>query len=472
MAKISGLLDMGRRGMMLNQSAIQTTSHNIANKSTEGYSRQRVDFKSSPSTDEGRYQLGTGAKLANISRTNNPWIEKQLERENSQFSNLDQKAKALGRLESALNEQSIKGINDGIAGFFNSFRELANSPESVVARTQVREAAITLVKRFQDAREQLDDVHVDMNKNISFAVNEVNQLAKELAAVNEEIQRIEMGSNMESANDARDYRDMLVKKLSAKMNVSHAEDAHTGMVNLQAGRSIIMVAGTTFNQLKTVEDTNGKTRIMQELSEGGTQLDVTDQFTQGQIGAAIEVRDTTTDQMIDNLENLAANLFAEVNKAHREGYDRQNGLGGDFFEVQDPQKGFSVYNMSVAKAIAKDVSRIAAAAQPNAPGDNTVANLIHSLQSRPMMDGQYSYDDYYNAKVSEIGVLTQRIGTSLEGQKNSLDQMQNIRDSISGVSMDEEAAKLIEYQKSFEASARLIKTADEMFDTVLNLKRM
>jgi flagellar hook-associated protein 1 len=453
MAKISGLLDMGRRGMMLNQSAIQTTSHNIANKSTEGYSRQRVDFKSSPSTDEGRYQLGTGAKLANISRTNNPWIEKQLERENSQFSNLDQKAKALGRLESALNEQSIKGINDGIAGFFNSFRELANSPESVVARTQVREAAITLVKRFQDAREQLDDVHVDMNKNISFAVNEVNQLAKELAAVNEEIQRIEMGSNMESANDA-------------------PEDAHTGMVNLQAGRSIIMVAGTTFNQLKTVEDTNGKTRIMQELSEGGTQLDVTDQFTQGQIGAAIEVRDTTTDQMIDNLENLAANLFAEVNKAHREGYDRQNGLGGDFFEVQDPQKGFSVYNMSVAKAIAKDVSRIAAAAQPNAPGDNTVANLIHSLQSRPMMDGQYSYDDYYNAKVSEIGVLTQRIGTSLEGQKNSLDQMQNIRDSISGVSMDEEAAKLIEYQKSFEASARLIKTADEMFDTVLNLKRM
>jgi flagellar hook-associated protein 1 len=216
MAKISGLLDMGRRGMMLNQSAIQTTSHNIANKSTEGYSRQRVDFKSSPSTDEGRYQLGTGAKLANISRTNNPWIEKQLERENSQFSNLDQKAKALGRLESALNEQSIKGINDGIAGFFNSFRELANSPESVVARTQVREAAITLVKRFQDAREQLDDVHVDMNKNISFAVNEVNQLAKELAAVNEEIQRIEMGSNMESANDARDYRDMLVKNFQLK----------------------------------------------------------------------------------------------------------------------------------------------------------------------------------------------------------------------------------------------------------------
>lgn len=472
MAKIHGMMDIGRRAMALNQSAIQTTSHNITNKSTEGFSRQKVDFQTNPSVGEGRYQIGTGVRMANISRVNNPWIEKQLENENASFSHLEQKNQALMRLESAMNEQNVKGINAAIGNFFNSFRELANTPESAVARTQVREAGLGLVKQFQDAHRQIAEVKTDMNKNVEFAIVEVNEYAKELAKTNEKIQQIEINGS-DTANDERDHRDMLIKKMSEKVDISYVEDQKTGMINVTAGSSAVLVAGTSFSQLSTATAPDGKLQILHELSQGGTRVDITDRFKEGKVGAALEVRDTTTQTMLDNLEDLAFNVANEVNRAHREGYDRQNIAGSNFFDVRDATQPFSVDNLVVSGEIIKDVSRIAAAAKPNAPGDNTVANLIHNLQGRRMMDeGKYTFDDYYNSKVSEIGMLTQRSTSELDSQRNTLEQLKNIRESISGVSLDEEAAKLIEYQKSFEASARLVTTADEMFDTILNLKRL
>ena len=471
MAKIHGMLDMGKRSMLLSQTALQTTSHNIANKSTEGYSRQRVDMKTNPAIDEGRYRLGTGAKLAGITRVNNPWLEKQLEKESSSFAHTDQASQGLARLEAVVNEQNVKGLNDSISGFFNSFRELANNPESAVARTQVREAGSSLIKVFQDSRKQIDDVTSDMNKNVEFNIVEVNGLAKELAMMNEKIQQIEINGT-ESANDERDHRDQLIKKLSEKIDVNYAEDPKTGMLNVTAGRTAILVAGTTSTELKTGETEMGKTQIMSEMSKGGTLIDITDQFKRGKIGASIEIRDTVTTDLKNSLEELANNISNEVNRAHSEGYDRYNRTGLNFFELSDKGQPFSIENMRVNQDITNDVSRIAAAAKANAPGDNTVANLIHSLQSQPLMqEGKYSFDNFYNAKVSEIGVLTQRANSTLETQRNTLDQLKNIRESLSGVSMDEEAAKMIEYQKSFEASARVIRTADEMFDTILNLKR-
>lgn len=472
MAKIHGMMDIGRRAMALNQSAIQTTSHNITNKSTEGYSRQKVDFVTNPSVGEGRFQIGTGVRMANISRVNNPWIEKQLETQNSNFSRLDQKTQSLSRLESALNEQNVKGINTAISNFFNSFRELANTPESAVARTQVREAGIGLVKQFQDAHHQILDAQTDMNKNIEYAIAEVNEIARELSVTNEKIQQIEINGS-DTANDERDHRDALLKRLSEKVDITYAEDPKTGMMNVTAGKAAVLVAGTTFSQLKTAAAPGGTTMILHELSPGGSTVDITDRFKAGQVGAAIEVRDETTQNMLNNLNELAFNIANEVNRAHREGYDRQDISGQNFFELADPTQPFDIGNLIVAKDIVRDVSRIAAASKPNAPGDNTVANLIHSLQSHRLMEGgKYSFDDYYNSKVSEIGLLTQRATSELDSQRNTLEQLTNIRESISGVSLDEEAAKLIEYQKSYEASARLVKTADEMFDTILNLKRL
>ena len=131
-----------------------------------------------------------------------------------------------------------------------------------------------------------------------------------------------------------------------------------------------------------------------------------------------------------------------------------------------------IENFKLNKQLEQDVGRIAVAAKANAPGDNTVANTIHSLQFKTIMsNGKNTFDDFYNKKVAEVGMLSKQVGSEQESQRFSMDQLKNMRESISGVSLDEEAAKMMEFQKSFEASARMIKVADEMFDTIINLKR-
>lgn len=471
MAKIHGLMDLGKRGMQISQTALQTASHNITNKSTEGYTRQRVEMAASPALDEGRYRLGTGAQVSGINRINNPWLEKQLEREGSQFAFLEGQTQALGRMENALNEQSVKGLNNSISEFFGSFRELANNPESALPRVQVREAASALIQTFKDAKRQFSDVSMDLNKTIETAVSDANVIAKEIADLNQKIHDNEIQGNG-PANDERDRRDLLVKKLSEKMDITYAEDPKSGMMNITAGNTAVIVAGTSFGNVSTYVNEEGNTVIYNELSKGGTYFDITDQFRKGAVGGALAMRDGQLSQLTNQLDDLAYNIAANVNQVHAEGYDRYNQTGVQFFDL--PQDGsFNIEGFKLSKAIQQDVGKIAAASKPGAAGDNTVANVIQELQYRPLMEGgKYSFDDFYNSKVGEVGILSQRATSALESQKNTLDQLKNVRESVSGVSLDEEAAKMIEYQKSYEASARMIKIADEMFDTILNLKRL
>ncbi|MBC7742919.1 MAG: flagellar hook-associated protein FlgK [Bdellovibrionaceae bacterium] len=470
MAKIHGLLDMGRRGMQVSQSALQTTSHNIANKSVEGFSRQRVDVLSNPSINEGKNQVGTGSTTGAINRSSNPWIEKQLEREGANFAYQDGKANSLSQLESAFNEQTVKGLNNSMTEFFNGFRELANNPESLTARTVVKDNAQGMIQKFQDMDRQIDAVTGSLNKTIEAGIGEVNGFTKEIATLNEKIQQIEMTGA--AANDERDRRDLLVKKLSEKLDISYAEDSKSGMLNITAGKTGIIVAGTSSTALKTTTNEKNQTEILYELSQGGTRVDITDQFKRGALGGSIDLRDGMVHDLKGHLEELSYNIASEVNKVHNEGYDRYNKEGVDFFDL--PKDGnFIISDFKLNQAIADDVGKIAAASKPNAPGDNTTANVMHSLQFKSVMgEGQYTFDSFYNAKVGEIGVQAQRANSGVESQKNIVDQLKNMREATSGVSLDEEAAKMIEFQKSFEASARVVRMADEMFETVLNLKRL
>lgn len=470
MAKINGLLDMGKRSLMLNQTALQTTSHNIANKSVEGYSRQRVDIQSNPAINDGIHRIGTGATAASISRTNNPWLEKQIEREGSNLAFADSKSQALQHLESVVNEQTVKGMNGAVTDFFNSFRELANNPESSTVRTIVKDNSENLIRNFKDVDRQIDGVTDDLNRRIDASVRELNGITKEIADLNTKIMNAEIGGG--HANDERDRRDLLVKQLGEKANISYAEDPKSGMLNITAGQTGILVAGTSAQQLKASLNSDNKMQVMFEMSKDGLQVDITEQFKKGSIGAAVELRDGIVSELKGQLENLAYGIATEVNKVHSEGYDRNGDPASHLFDL--PKDGnFSVQDLKVNKAIIADVSLIAAGSKPNAAGDNTTANVIHSLQFKPIMEGgKYTFDDFYNSKVGQIGVMTQTANTAFDSQKNLVDQLKNTRESISGVNLDEEATKMIEFQKSFEASARIIKVADEMFDTVLNLKRM
>jgi flagellar hook-associated protein 1 len=470
MSKISSMMDVGKRSLSNAQTALQTVSHNIANKSTEGFSRQRVDLVTNPPIGSGNVRIGMGARAAQVSRVNNPWLEKQIQRENTNLGFTDSRAQALSRVEQIYNEQNNKGLNQYLGDFYNAFRELANTPESLATRTLVKEAGTALAQDFKRVNGQLKDVQVDLDGQIKTSVEEVNQITKEIADLNGKIQLVEV-QNI-PANDERDRRDLLLKKLGEKMDVSWAE-GKDGMVSVTAGNTAILVSGLSSRDLQaSYTGDRDKVEIFYRSSDNGTLFNITDQIKGGRVGGALEIRDQLIEKHLDTIDNMAYSLASEVNKAHTAGFDKYGKTGIEFFDMPDDVQG-AAERLNVNQEIALDSGKIAAAARLNSPGDNTIANIISSLQYQKVMDeGNSTIDDFYNAQVGQIGTIAQRAIKSNDTQKSVLDQLTQIRESISGVSLDEEATKMIEMQKAYDASARLIRTADEMFDTILNLKRL
>lgn len=470
MSKISSMMDVGKRSLSNSQTALQTVSHNIANKSTEGYSRQRVEIVTNDPAGSGRLRIGMGARASQVTRVNNPWLEKQIQRENMNLGNSGTKADALARVEQIYNEQMNKGLNQFMGDFFNAFRELSNTPESLASRTMVKEAAESLTQDFKRINKQLKDVQDDLDGQLKTTTEEVNQITKEIASLNEKIQLVEIQGT--PANDERDRREVLLKKLGERIDITWAE-GKDNMVTVTAGNTAILVSGHSSRNLEaSFTDDRDRVELFYRSSDTGSLFNITEQIKGGKMGGALEIRDHLIEDHLSTIDNMAYTLAKEVNKAHIEGFDRYGKNGILFFEMPEEIKG-AAEKLSLNESVKLDSGKISAAARVDSAGDNTIANIISNIQYQKVMDGgSATLDDYYNSQVGQIGTVAQRAIKSHENQKNILDQLNQIRESISGVSLDEEATKMIEMQKAYDASARLIRTADEMFDTVLNLKRL
>ena len=471
MSKISAMMDVGKRSMLNSQTALQTVSHNIANRSTEGYSRQRVDLQSSTPVNEGRLQIGMGAKTAAVTRVNNPFLEKQIQREGSQKSFLDTQAELLSRIEHVYNEQSTKGLNQYISDFFNAFRELANTPESLTARAVVKESAELMAQDFNRVMKQLDDVQKDINFQISGRVEEANGILNEIAALNQQIVEIEVRGMV--ANDQRDRRDLLLKKLNEIMDIKVSEGDRGSLTIMSAGNAIL-VSGNDHATLKTQASNEGNLlRVMVKTAGVSDPVDVTDRIRGGSLGAAIQVRDQTLAQAKAHINEIARTLIRTVNQVHKQGFDRLGRPAEDFFDASALELLHPAEGLRLNSQILNDLGRIAASSVPGAVGDPRIAHRIAQIQNANLFDeGQATIDDFYNSQVGRIGVLSQKAVKASETQAEIVGQLNKLRESISGVSLDEEATKMIEFQKAFDASARLIRTADEMLETVMNLKRL
>ncbi len=470
MGKIHAMMDIGKRSMMNSQTALQTVSHNIANKATEGYSRQRVETTTAEPVSEGRLQIGMGSKAAQVSRVNNPFLEKQLQRETSLKGYLDSEAELLTRVEQVFNEQSVKGLNQYVSDFFNSYRELANTPESLTARTVVKETAELMGQDFARVGKELTEIQGDVNFQVEGRVEEVNKIIIEVASLNQKIVEVEVQGM--PANDQRDRRELLLKKLNEIMDIRVAE-GDRGAVTVMAAGNGILVSGGDAAELSTERmDETGRLEVFVKSAGSPTLVPIGSRIQGGSLGAIIKVRDQVVEDIKSSMNLLANTVIEEVNQVHSLGVNRQGEPAGLFFEnISHPDK--ALFEIKLSSKIKNDVSQIASGIRANAPGDATVAHVISQIQNKNVFSGDVAtLDDFYNSQVGKIGVLSQRSQKANQAQGEILQQLGKLRESISGVSLDEEATKMIEFQKTFDASARLIRTADEMFDTVLNLKRL
>jgi flagellar hook-associated protein 1 FlgK len=453
-------IEIAKKALFAQQRAQENISHNVANANTPGYSRQRVVFESthmSPNTAiPGIGQLGSGVKVSDIVRIRDTFADMQFRNEYSSLGEWKLHSDILRQVEMVFNEPSDIGISSVLTKFWRSLEELAKTPSSSEVREMVKERAVTLSDTINHAALQLSQIEDDINFRILVKVNEVNTLAGQIAELNGQIQRIEITGT--AASDLRDKRDNLLDDLAKLVKFNSYEDEN-GQFSINVGGALL-VKGTYHDGFTF--DKNDSPAVV-KWKGYGTPANISG----GELKGMMQLRDQKVQVYLDRLTVFASTFAQKFNEIHKNGFDLKGNQGGDFFK--DPQHLSAYELIAVDQNILGDIDKIAAAGFiDGVPGDNTNALELAAAKSRHFNEISGTFYDYFGSLISKIGIESQEAGRMADSQEFIVSQLDQRRQGVSGVSLDEEMAKMIMYQHAYTAAARMITAVDQMIDIVVN----
>jgi flagellar hook-associated protein 1 len=328
---MADLLRTGVSGLLAFQRALDTTSHNIANVSTDGYSRQRTLIGTRPAQAYGNGWIGQGANVQTTQRVYDDFVSGQTRSTSSSLEHLDIYASNAEQLNNMFGD-SANGLSATLQNFVNAFQSVANSPASVPARQVLLSEANTLQQRLKFFDSRLDEIGGDINARMKSEVAEVNTLAQGIARLNNEITAGMARTGGQPPNDLLDQRDRLLDQLSEKVSVNVVRQ-DGGTVNVFVGSGQPLVLGADVNKLTTQQDPYDSTRLTIALQTPGSSVDISRNISGGVLGGLMDFRTEQLDPARNALGRIAVALTDVVNSQHREGIDLSGQLGGDFFAV-------------------------------------------------------------------------------------------------------------------------------------------
>jgi flagellar hook-associated protein 1 FlgK len=459
MGGLSTALNTGKTSLSTTQKIIEISGNNIANVNTPGYSRQKANLSTYPSLNFGGFVVGQGVLVDGIEREHDAFLTNEIRQKSASYGEEDAKTLPLAELERLFNI-SDAGLGTEIDNFFDAWQELAANPGGQTERDLVIQQGGLLADAFHSTMEGLDSVRRNIDETLLSKVDGINDSLQRVADLNNRIATIE--SVGQSANSFRDERDLLLADLSKSIGAQSIENKD-GVVSVQLPNGLPLVQN---GQALTLEGSIVANELQLNVTAGTTSRPVDTTSLGGEFKGLLEVRDQLIPELEGKVDKLANDLIQAVNGVHQTGTDLNGVTGADFFNDPGTVAG-SVNAMSVLLTSPDEV----AAGQSSAPGDNTIAQAIAELGSDKVVDGNDTLVGSYSRIVSRVGVESGQNELARNANEDTMTQLQNLRDGVAGVSLEEEMINLIKYQKGFEASAKLLSTVDEMMDTVLNIKR-
>ena len=462
MSNVYGLFTIGGNALLAQQKAIDITGNNIANVNTEGYSRQRLNLvQNSPIRVNGA-TMSTGVQAEQrIQRFYDQFLNAQLNDENQSLGRWEARKNTLEKAEMLFDEVSGYGLNAAMSDYWNAWQDVVNNPSGHVERVSLVNAGEYMATTFKNLRASLTDLQDDINTSVTRRVEEINAIASQIAEMNLKISQVEV--NGYAANDFRDQRENLAFELSKIIDVESFEDGDGNLTVMVAGGKPLVERSSTWTLSTT--DNAGMQDVFWTASNGTT-TNITTRIDDGELKGFIETRDTTIAGYIGDLDDLASTIINEVNTLHSAGYGL-DGSQNDFFTGSDAS------DMAVNSAVSTDPNLVAAASSNTAlPGDNSTAVAIAGLQNSLLMSGNgATFNDFYTSLIGTVGNDVKSADFNHDHQTTMINHLEERRQDIAGVSLDEEMVNLVQYQHAYNAAAKLITTTDELMDTLLSLKR-
>jgi flagellar hook-associated protein 1 FlgK len=460
MSDLFRMLSSAARSLEAQRYALDVTGQNIANASTAGYVRRSVEFAEIAPRDP--WSAGGGVDIAAVQAARAPLIESRLRHEQRSGS---REAVVADQLEVILAGLGLPGasLDAVLTRFYTTYGELALNPTSPSARQQVVVEARALGTAFRDLSTQLQNASAAADQQLRDTVLEVNALAAELADVNAAVSTA-APATVESLHDRQQ---LILSRLSelADINAIHRDD---GLIDVAIGNGRALVVGADVYPLSASPmPPLGFASILTDGADVTT--DITAEITGGRLGGLLQVRGTLVPAYHGQLDALAHGIVNDVNALTTGGFDLDGNAGQPLFAPLAGVSGAASL-VSVNAAVAGDVRLVVAAGAP-AAGNNDVARAIAALQDASVTGLSARPVDAWGDVVYRVATDARSAKAAASGHDEVIHQLRTLRDQMSGVSMDEEAAMLMRFQRAYEANARFFQVADRTLEMLMELAR-
>jgi len=459
MSSLRGLLDSARSALLTHQLAMNVTGHNVANVDSPGYTRQRLDLGARAGSEQRLGGLGAGVEPMALQRLRQETFDRAYRSESAGLGMAERRDVLLRGVETVVGEPGNPGVGEALDEFFSSWADLANEPAEESYRRAVLESGDRLAARLNQLDGQLQAQRRDMNDEVERIGREVNDKVARITELGRRIKSSELGGVV--AADLRDARDLLVDQLSSLVEVRTDEDAGGTFRLWVGGRAL--VDGQQHATLNLVQETDERGLVLTHLSYADTGRPFTAEG--GELKGVLEVRDEILPARMAELDSLAAALVDQVNALHHQGSDLDGRPGLDFFDVA----GRSAGGLRLSQRLVDQPARLAASLDGGVGNGEQAAAIGALAESGLVVLGGRTLSEGWADLVSRTGVDAANASSDLSAQQAFVAELDNRRQSLSGVNLDEELAIMMQQEQAYGAAARVISVADGLMQTVLDL---
>jgi flagellar hook-associated protein 1 FlgK len=428
-----------------------TVQNNVSNASTPGYAKQ-VQTLTADRFDL-RAGLVGGVSAGAVVSTRSEYAEQSVRRQQEYFGAYDQKASDLAEIQPVFDITDGAGIPGALSNFFSSWSALSVTPNDGSARQTVLDRAGEVVRSFQETSNALTNADQAVTNEIQSNVDQLNQLAGQLSNLNADRQQ-SFHASEDAGSDAQVHN--VLEQISQIANVSALKQDDGSYMLLLGGQTPIVVGGKSY----PISADATKSPVVLLSTQG---RDITSQITGGRLSGLMDVKNNTIPELTNGLNSMAESVADGVNSALATGVDA-NG--------QAPVKQLFTYDSTVGAANTLAITNITGAeltaASPGAPGGNANALKIAALATAKQANGE-TFSEAFAGLASKVGRDLNTAKSNADTHSQLLTQAQDLRSQMSGVSLDEEASHLIEFQRSYQAASKLVSILNDLTNTLINM---
>jgi flagellar hook-associated protein 1 FlgK len=464
---MSGLLSVLRQGAQslgAQQAFTSTVAQNLANANTPGYARQRAELAAvTPADQIGNASIGRGAILQAVTQSRDRFVEAQFQSALGNRSASSTEAELLKGV-SALNPDA--GLSDSLANFYSQLRALAQNPGSANVREAVVGAATRLAVSFNQTAIALSSARSGIDAKLEGTLPEVNESLSQIARLNAQVAQASINGGR--PNDLLDARQKLVDRV-AELTGAKVVPNDAGDANLVLSNGVALVQGDRAASFSSLPDpSNGGALALWVTTPSATAPLQMAQPPGGALGGMINARDGALRSAQSRVDQLAFDFGNAINAVSQTGFALDGSTGRNIFAVAASPTG-AASTLAIDPALAVNASLLPAASAPGAPGNGVIAQALVGTESSTLSAGR-SAEAELASITSSFGATAARVAAASEGDQAVLTNLEAMRQSASGVSIDEELVNMQRAQRAYEAVTRVIRTADQMLETLLSLK--